>query len=83
MRRRFNETLVAVFPASRRKFSSLARKKIFPREEKNEVAILLNASAPIHLPPPHKYPLNPQINNLLKNILKVFVDFCGELWGIV
>ena len=43
------------------------------------MVIPLNASAPIHLSPPHKYPLNPQINNLLKNILKVFVDFCGEL----
>jgi len=23
------------------------------------------------------------INRVLKNILKVFVDLCGELWGIV
>ncbi|MDO4186277.1 MAG: hypothetical protein Q4D30_07320 [Bacteroidales bacterium] len=71
-------------------FSSLEEKIFLPREKKNfssggkkAVAIPLKASAATPFSPPHKYPLNLRINNLLKNILKVFVDFCGELWGIV
>ncbi|MBR3625994.1 MAG: hypothetical protein IKN48_06640 [Bacteroidaceae bacterium] len=82
MWRRFNETLVRFFLPRGESFPP-SREKNFSSGGKNEVVIPLKASAAIPLSPPHKHPLNPQINNLLKNILKVFVDFCGELWGIV